>query len=358
MKQVITTEYFVGQFVADGSISIGYNKSKKALDATFRISSKTNKNSLALSDQYLYEKLKIVSNVDTYSKNPTDRAPALRVQGVDKVLKVVSHILKNSEVLILGQTKEPIFGRKYRTLKVAKYLLENRSELIKLKKAELVDYLKTMHKDQYSDPDIQLGGSHTILRSELEERLGLDPGSSKGAAKEEIEKFDKQLVDQTNKILSAIANNSLIVNPWFTVGLTDGDGCFSASILHANDPSQDSDIDLILSLCSDGNAVVVNKVWLYALGEDTTNILSENSTLIYPAPIKDAITARINRDAYVWKALNFFKQNPPIGDLKKLGFELVYEIAAQKQNNSLKINVQKYIELILEYREKRALGEY
>lgn len=170
----ITLSYLIGYFMADGGFIMTLNKSTGTVDATIRISSKTNKNILKLLSRFIKSTLKINCTQDPESSG---RAPCLRIQGVLQVQKMIALITKHSAILKIGKRNIALFGSKYRTMLLVKYIIENRASLNK-SRAIQIDLIKSMHKTFRNEPDLFLGGSHTLTRNDLELRYGIPANSS------------------------------------------------------------------------------------------------------------------------------------------------------------------------------------
>jgi hypothetical protein len=178
-----------------------------------------------------------------------------------------------------------------------------------------------MHKVSRFDGDLTLGGSKTISREELENRFNLEKDSSKNAAEHILAKFDKEYADQNAFLTNEMEKKTLLVNPDFIVGLTDGDGNFGFS----NTPEK-RELTLDLNLTSDLNSEILNNVWSYGLLGQIAKADKVTDKKAYQTHIRS-----IER---LEKALGFFSEHPPIADDRKERFELMRQILETKRNGT------------------------
>lgn len=351
----ISCDYFLGLLVTDGGFVVSF-KTDGTIDATIKLSSSTNKNTLSLLQQFFVARFGYRPTIDS-TTSKSQRAPALRVQGVGNVLKVINFIFQHSTFIKIENHIIVLCGPKFRTMLIVKYLIENRKTL-KNFKAIQIDLIKSMHKSSLYDEDRSLGGSHTKTRAELEERYNLKPGSSRDAAKHILEKIDLEFAQQTAILKKAMQNNNLILSPEALVGMTDGDGGFHASIINFPDSSQN--IQVSMTFTSETLAIIIVQIWLYSLGQSYDSIISNKKPiLIYKIQSKDCFQARLASLDNIWRALQFFQNHPPIGDLKKLSYELVLSIVLINKNRALTLEEKKdFISKINTYRQLRILKDY
>jgi hypothetical protein len=351
----ISLDYVLGLLVTDGNFVVSF-KSDANIDATIKISSSTNKNTLSLVQYFFLTTFGFKPDIDKTASN-SNRAPALRVQGVEKVLKVINFIMQHSTFINIGNRIIPLCGPKFRTMLIVKYLIENRKSL-KNAKAVQIDLVKSIHKSSLYDPDLILGGKHTKTRAELEARYNLEPGSSLFAAKSILEKIDLQFVEQIDCLTKSMQNKSLKLSPDSLVAMTDGDGGFHASILNLADSSQT--IQVSMTFTSETLALILVQIWLYSLGQTYDSIVLNTKPVLYrKIQEKDCFQAKLASLENIWTALQFFQKNPPLGDLKKLSYELVLSIVLINKDRPLTLEEKNsFIIKINEYRQNKILKDY
>jgi hypothetical protein len=352
---LLTIGYVVGSFLTDGGFVVTIKKNGD-LDATIKISSttNTNTNTLGLLRHFFDKKLGIKSTIDS-SSGRVKRAPALRIQGVEKVLKVINFVCLHSTILRVDNQVVSLCSVKYRTMLIVKYLIENRKTL-KQQKSVQIDLVKSMHKESLDQPDLILGGSHTLTRAELEARFNLEPNSSWFAAKNILQEIDLQYSQQNTFLIEAMKDNRLEIDNDLLVGLTDGDGGFHSSII-TDDNNELKDIQTSITFTSDKPSLILHQIWLYGLGQSSKSIFAnKNPILIHTVGETNAYQAKLASLANIWLALQFFQKNPPIGDVKKLNYELVLEIVLANKDKALTSQEKAYFEKkINKYRQKNVL---
>jgi hypothetical protein len=190
-----------------------------------------------------------------------------------------------------------------------------------------------LHKSSIGQPDIDPPGS--VSRAIREKKLGLDPGSSVGAADFILEQIDKQYNQNVAEIEKAMTNDTLKVSSDYLNGLTDGDGSYFVTIQprpSKNNPSVGHfQWTPGYSLTMEKTAELTLRIFCYAL-----NV----TPFIYKLKSKPTYrTLLIRSQSEMAKLLKFNEANPMIGEHKLKEFQLVQEFVAMRESNLLRKKV-------------------
>lgn len=319
----INTNYLVGYFVSDGNFTVSLPTSKKTIDVTFKITSK-NVEMLNLLNHFMNNTIGVNATLDV-SKPKGKEAPrgiGLRIQGVFNVLKVLNFIERPASIVQSDGKSLFLIGTKYRTFLIVKYLIENKDSL-KFNPKVQIDLIKSIHKVSRFDEDLVLVGSHTTTREMLETRYNLEKGSSKNAAEHILAEFDKEYADQIEFLTNKMQKKTLLIDPDFIVGLTDGDGSFAFPIYEKR-----RELVLDVNLTSDINSVILNNVWSYGLLGEIAKAEKVKD--------KNAYQTHIRTIEPLKKALSFFSDHPPIAADRQERFQLMCKIFETKRNGTYK----------------------
>lgn len=227
---VINIDYIRGFFEADGCFTVSF--SENVLKLCVKFSQKTNITILPLIQDFLaqhgisstidnsqdsdsdsdseYEETTELENQSDTSKN---RAPALRVQGINQIKKFLTLLENGTDTFIFATEKQ-------RDLFIMRELVFNPN----LTDAQCIGLKKSLHKTNQDEPDFE--NKKTVPRSTLEKRFGLNPGDSITESKALLTQIDNNYnLHQTN-LKAAMDTNTLKVSPAYIAGLVDGDGCY------------------------------------------------------------------------------------------------------------------------------------
>ena len=215
IKKEINISYILGLFETDGSIQIDITEKK--FKPMMSISQKTNSNLIPLVQMFLTDN-GISSTIDiSEGENARDRAPKLRIRGLDNIKKLIK-VFKTVDGFVF-------FGAKYRDFLILKELINNNN----LTDAQKIGLKLSLHKESSDSPETPLN-KQTKSREHWEDYFGLERGVSITLSLSILAKIDKLYKNNSTAIKQQMQENLTIMDASRIAGLIDGDGCFTVSI--------------------------------------------------------------------------------------------------------------------------------
>ena len=287
----ITLSWLKGFFESDGCFTASF--SGKYLKPVVKFSQKSNANLLPAIQLFLAN-YDISSKVDV-PKGNTDRAPSLRIQGKNKVIKFLDLITKDDPNPFLGKTQRQLF--------VFMELLKNPNLTIDEKK-QLLEF----NRSDETNLSIRKTDSDSVKKVK------------------NLYKAHKRL------LLERIHNSSrsgTLLDDDFVSGLIDGDGSYAVGFLWKKTTSNNYRIEWkeFFKLGTDEGSYLTLESLLCHLG---------CKALIRPSKTKKAVSITITKRESMNTLIDLHARSPLLGHYTNARFHLVLEYRDLKESGGLK----------------------
>jgi len=312
-KTKMNWAYLAGFIESDGAIECFIDRENRQLKYVVKFTSEKNTNTLAEVELFLKTQGFSSGRTDQKAKN---RAPSVRIQGNDKVVKFLKK-LKQHVVCLENHgdnPKSPLLGVKYRNLCLILAVEELNRELTIQEK---IDFKKTFHKENYDQPDITIPQT-TIPRMGYEKDFNLDINSSFGAAKQWIAKVDEHYAQHVKHVKEFCGK----LNADYLVGLFDGDGGFNISF------SPKAKDEIVEIQCEVNLTLPTKDSFIFDVVKTHFEI-----PRVKIQSQQHSKQMKIRAQIDVKKILFFFDQHPLLGNYKSESLALVKETLNKKKNS-------------------------
>lgn len=286
----ITLSWLKGFFEADGCFTASF--SGKSLKPVAKFSQKSNSNLLECIQVFL-ENHSISSKIDT-PKGTTDRAPALRIQGRNNVMKFLDLITADGVTPFLGITQRQLF--------VFQELLRNKDLTFEDKK-QLLEFNRSDENNL------------TVLQTDSES----------------VKKVKEIYKEHKKNLLAKITNTDTIgtlLEDDYIAGLLDGDGSYSVSFIWKKTKSNNYRIiwSESLTLTIDEGSYLTLLGFLNHIG---------SKTRICKSKVRRSISLKITKNETLSFLIDFHKKSPLLGTYSSARFGLLLEFRDLKKFDQL-----------------------